>query len=59
VLISCVYSLKLLDLGNVDPAKPCHEHTIQAMIRSESVVKGDVYTEPVSGSKVEVVEVRG
>ena len=50
---------QLLDLGNIDPALPCSEHTIQAMIRSDSVSKGDVYVEPVSGDKVEVVDVRG
>lgn len=29
------------------------------MIRSESVAKGDVYTEPVSGASVEVVDIKG
>jgi hypothetical protein len=29
------------------------------MIRSENVTKGDIYTEPVSGAKVEVVDIRG
>ena len=52
-------SLQLLDLGNIDPTLPCSEHQIQAMIRSEKVAKGDVYIEPVSGSKVEVIDIRG
>jgi hypothetical protein len=52
-------TLQLLDLGNVDPTLPCSEHQIQAMIRSEKVTRGDVYIEPVSGSKVEVIDVRG
>lgn len=51
--------LMLLDLGGIDPALPTSEHSIQAMIRSESVSKGEIYVEPVSGSKVEVVDVRG
>lgn len=51
--------LMLLDLGNIDPVSPCHDHSIQAMIRSDSVSKGDIYAEPVSGAKVEVVDVRG
>ena len=50
---------QLLDLGNIDPALPSSDHTIQAMTRSESVTRGDVYTEPVSGTKVEVVDIRG
>ena len=52
-------SLQLLDLGNIDPTLPCSEHQIQAMIRSEKVTRGDVYIEPVSGSKVEVIDIRG
>jgi len=51
--------LMLLDLGNIDPALSCSEHAIRAMIRSESVSKGDVYVEPASGAEVEVVDVRG
>ena len=49
----------LLDLGNVDAALPCSDHTIQAMIRSEAVVKGGMYAEPVSGVKIEVVDIKG
>ena len=44
-------TLQLLDLGNVDPTLPCSE--------SEKVARGDIYVEPVSGSKVEVIDVRG
>jgi len=51
--------LMLLDLGNIDPSLPSRDHTIQAMIRSDSVSKGDMCVEPVSGTMVEVVDVRG
>jgi len=54
-----IVELMLLDLGSIDPALPSSDHAIQAMIRSESVSKGDIYIEPVSGTKVEVVDVRG
>ena len=50
---------QLLDLGNIDPALPCSDHRIQAMIRSDKVKVGDIYTIPVSGAKVEVVKVSG
>lgn len=51
--------LMLLDLGNIDAALPCSDHTIQAMIRSEAVVRGGMYAEPVSGAKIEVVDIKG
>ena len=51
--------LQLLDLGSVDPARPSCDQNLQAMIRSDSVSKGDIYVEPVSGSKVEVLDIRG
>lgn len=49
----------MLDLGNIDPTSPCDEHVIPAMIRSELVSKGDTIVEPVSGVKVEVVDING
>lgn len=51
--------LMLLDLGHIDSAAPCSSQYIQAMIRSNSVVRGDIFKEPISGTNVEVVEVRG
>ena len=51
--------LMLLDLGNIDPTLPCSSHQIQAMIRSDNIKVGDVYTEPSSGSRVEIKDVRG
>jgi hypothetical protein len=57
--VTCLNHPQLLDLGNVDPALPCSDHRIQAMIRSDRVKVGDVYSEPVSGVEVEVVDIRG
>ena len=37
---------------------PCSDHSIQAMLRHDSVKKGDIYR-LVSGAKVEVADVRG
>ena len=54
-----MYHPQLLDLGDVDPTLPCCDHRIQAMIRSDKVKVGDVYSEPVSGVQVEVVDIRG
>lgn len=51
--------LMLLDLGSIDPSLPSRDLKIDAMIRSESVSKGDIFIEPVSGANVEVVKVRG
>ena len=49
--------LMLLDLGKVDPMSPTSDHQIVAMIRSDTVEKGDIFT--VSDVKVEVMDVRG
>ena len=49
--------LMLLDLGDINPAVSCSDHNIRAMIRSDSVRNGDVYT--VNDTNVEIVRVCG
>mmetsp|Transcript_11750 Transcript_11750/g.21681 ORF Transcript_11750/g.21681 Transcript_11750/m.21681 type:complete len:181 (+) Transcript_11750:1272-1814(+) len=51
--------MMLLDLGRVDADAPCSSNIIEAMIRSETVSIGDLCIEPVSGAKVEVVDICG
>ena len=58
-LTDYIKHLQLLDLGNIDPALPCSEHRLNAMIRSDKVKVGDIYTIPATGAKVEVVKFSG
>lgn len=56
---NCWLLSQLLDLGNIDPALPCSDHRIKAMVRSDQVKVGDIYNEPISGAKVEITDVSG
>jgi S-adenosylmethionine:tRNA-ribosyltransferase-isomerase (queuine synthetase) len=58
--------LMILDLGSVDVTAPCHETTLRAMMRTDTLNKGDVFKVVVEDSdrddgddKVEIVAVHG